>query len=171
MKKVILLSALLGGVFLFSTTASADSGTGTTPAAGTATNQTADSGTTDLTAATTAGDISLTVDPTVDFGSKPLADVVAFGTKEINYTVTDYTGTTDGFTLTAKLKDDDATESLKLDTNELSTTAINIAAPTTDVFGDNAGKTSADLTYTGVKTVTTLTSTIEWNLTKATVTP
>lgn len=125
-----------------------------------------------LTATTTVnsevikGDITLQVDKTIDFGQQPLSRVVNFGTKNINYTVTDYVGKTNGFTISAKLSDVDAKRSVKIGEVELSQDAASVVTKSTDTVGENTDKVSASLKYTGIEKVQKYTSSIEWSLTK-----
>lgn len=112
------------------------------------------------------GDVSLTVDQTVDFGKQPLSQVVDFGSKDINYVVTDYSGTTNGYELSAKLTDTDNTRSLKVQGVELSNIASPVMKKTMNSVGDNNDKVSSSLKYTGVTKAQKYSSSIEWNLTK-----
>lgn len=156
MKKYILSIALCGGGLVASTasvTVHADDSL---------------TGTTSVSSEVVKGDITLAIDNSTDFGQQPLSDVVDFGTKDINYTVTDFTGTTDGFTIAAKLTDIDSKRSLKLGGIELSDIDTPIIQKATDTFGDNKDKVSAALKYTGVNQVKVYTSSIEWSLTKGT---
>lgn len=125
-------------------------------------------GSTAIGAEVTKGDLTLTVDGTTDFGSQPLSDVVDFGPKDIDYTVTDYTGTTNGFELSAKVTDTDEKRSLKIGDVSLSETAAPIVTEEDNVVGDNVKTVSSELVYTGVKKVQKYTSNVEWNLTKTT---
>lgn len=156
MKKIILSAVLCGGVLVASSamlTAQADDTL---------------SGTTAVSSEVVKGDVTLTVDNSTDFGQKPLANIVDFGAHDINYTVTDYSGTTDGYTISAKLTDTDAKRSLKIGDVELSDTDAQVVSQSSDQVGDNADKVSATLKYTGVTEAKAYTSSIEWTLTKAT---
>lgn len=156
MKKIILSAVLCGGVFVASTsmlTVHADDNL---------------TGTTAVSSEVVKGDVSLKIDSTTDFGKQPLSTVVDFGTRDVNYTVTDYSGDVKGFTIAAKLADTDAKRSLKIGKVELSETAAPVVTKDTDAVGDNTDKVSAALKYTGVEKVQKYASSIEWSLTKGT---
>lgn len=156
MKKVIVSAVLCGGVLMGMTSG--------------LTAQAADQldGSTTIGADVTKGDITLKVDTETDFGSKPLSDVVDFGSKDIGYTVTDYTGTTNGFELSAKVMDTDEKRSLKIGEKELSETAQPVVTEANNVVGENTKTVSSALKYTGIEKVQKYTSNVEWNLTKST---
>ena len=156
MKKLILSLLLCGGIFSLLVKPLATHAEDTT------------TGTTAITSEVVRGDVTLKVDAELNFGKQPLSAVVNFGSKEMNYTVTDYSGENDGFIIAAKLTDTDPTRSLKIGDVELSATAAPIVTKETDIVGENQEKLTATLTYTGLKKVQTYTSTIEWNLTKGT---
>lgn len=126
-------------------------------------------GSTEVGAEVIKGDVTLAMDSATDFGSQPLSETVDFGAKDINYTVTDYSGTTDGFTISAKLTDTDDTRSLKIGETELSETAAAVITKDSNEVGDNTDKISATLVYTGVTKVQKYATTIEWNVTKASI--
>ncbi|MFK4943882.1 hypothetical protein ACFX18_07020 [Lactococcus garvieae] len=125
-------------------------------------------GTTAVSSEVTKGDVTLKIDTTTDFGQQPLSAVVDFGTTDVNYTVTDYSGDVKGFTIAAKLADTDSKRSLKIGEVELSGTAASVVTTDTNVVGDNTNKVSAALKYTGVEKVQKYASSIEWSLTKGT---
>ncbi|WP_404898609.1 hypothetical protein [Lactococcus garvieae] len=125
-------------------------------------------GTTAVSSEVTKGDVTLKIDTTTDFGQQPLSAVVDFGTTNVNYTVTDYSGDVKGFTIAAKLADTDSKRSLKIGEVELSDTAATVVTTNTNVVGDNTNKVSAALKYTGVEKVQKYASSIEWSLTKGT---
>lgn len=125
-------------------------------------------GNTEIGAEVTKGDVTLVVDSTVDFGTQVLSDTVDFGSRDINYTVTDYSGTVNGFELSAKLLDQDEKRSLKLNGTELSDTATTVVSETSNEFGENEGIVTSELVYSGVENIQTYNSLIEWNLTKGT---
>ncbi|WKF72407.1 hypothetical protein QYM42_08445 [Lactococcus lactis] len=156
MKKMILSAVLCGGVLV------ASSSMLTVHAADTLTATTA------VSSEVVKGDVNLTVDATTDFGQKALSSVVDFGTKDVKYTVNDYSGDTKGFSISAKLTDTDAKRSVKIGGVELSDSVAPILTKTTDAVGDNSDKISIALKYTGVEKVQKYTSSIEWTLTKAT---
>ncbi|MFK4881361.1 hypothetical protein QR692_08755 [Lactococcus petauri] len=156
MKKIILSAVLCGGIFVASSsmlTAHADDTL---------------TGTTAVSSEVTKGDVTLKIDTTTDFGQQPLSAVVDFGTTDVNYTVTDYSGDVKGFTIAAKLADTDSKRSLKIGEVELSGTAASVVTTDTNVVGDNTNKVSAALKYTGVEKVQKYASSIEWSLTKGT---
>lgn len=153
MKKIILSAALCSGVLLAS--------------AATMTVAHADDelkGTTTVTSEVTRGERTLTVDPDTGFDKKPLAAIVDFGTKTINYNLTDYSGHTDGFTILAKLEDKDEKRVLTLAGKELSDTPEAIATKATNAVGDNKDSADAKLVYTGLTDVKVYTSKIEWSV-------
>ncbi|MBF8807314.1 MAG: hypothetical protein IC227_01445 [Enterococcus lacertideformus] len=156
MKKMSLFILLCGGILITSTKA--------------VTVHADDSmvGTTSVTSEVVRGDVILKMDSAINFGQKPLSAVVDFGSKEMNYTVTDYSGDTDGFMITAKLTDADPKRSLTIGDVELSTTAAPIVTKEVNVVGENSEKVTATLKYTGLEKIQTYTSTIEWMLTKGT---
>ncbi|WP_407350019.1 hypothetical protein VNN41_03270 [Lactococcus garvieae] len=156
--KKISLSTVLGGVILF--------GAGLIVP----TVQAADvlSGDTAVSATVAGGDVTLTVDATKDFGSQPMAPVIDFGTQDIGYTVTDYSGNTRGYSITAKLGDDVTERTLSVGGKELSTTAQEVVNEASSSAGDHTGTLPAALQYEGVTTPGALSSTINWELTKAT---
>lgn len=156
MKKNILSAVLCGGILV------ASSSMLTTHADDTLT------GTTAVSSEVTKGDVTLKIDTTTDFGQQPLSAVVDFGTTNVNYTVTDYSGDVKGFTIAAKLADTDSKRSLKIGEVELSDTAATVVTTNTNVVGDNTNKVSAALKYTGVEKVQKYASSIEWSLTKGT---
>lgn len=125
-------------------------------------------GTTTVNSEVTKGDLTLKVDGSTDFGQKPLSSVVDFGTRDINYTVTNYTGETNGFTISAKLSDKDDKRSVKIGEVELSQTAAAVVTKSTDAVGENTDKVSASLKYTGVEKAQKCTFNIEWTLTNGT---
>jgi hypothetical protein len=152
MKKIILSAALCGGMLL-----------GT--ANGIAVHADTLSSSTAVSAEVTRGDVTLAVDPTVDFASQPLAATVDFGSKDINYSVTDYSGETDGYQITAKLTDEaDATRTVTVGGVTLSNEAAQVASKTTNEVGENADTLAATLSYTGIKQVKDYSTSIEWNL-------
>lgn len=156
MKKRILGLTLLGGLLIGATNA-------TSAEAADVLN-----GSTEIGAEVVKGDVTLIVDNKTDFGTQPLSSVVDFGLKDINYTVADYSGTTNGFSISAKLTDIDEKRSLRLDGIELSDVAVPVVTKDSNLVGDNVDKVSSGLIYTGVTKAEKYTSTIEWNLTKAT---
>ncbi len=123
-------------------------------------------GSTEIGAEITRGDVILSIDSPTNFGSQPLSAIVDFGSKEIKYTVTDYSGLTNGFTISAKLTDTDEKRSLKIGEAELSETTAPVIKKTTNTVGENKDKVTSSLTYTGVTKTQNYTSTIEWNLSK-----
>ncbi|ATF25653.1 hypothetical protein [Brochothrix thermosphacta] len=115
----------------------------------------------------TEGEVTLEVDATTNFGKKELAPVVNFDDQVINFKVTDYSGTTNGYTITAKLGDADTTRSLKIGESELSNTdATEVAAEATHDVGENEGSVNAALKYTDATEKKAFTSVINWELTK-----
>lgn len=125
-------------------------------------------GSTTIGAEVTKGDTILAIDKNINFGQKPLADKVDFGPQDIKYTVTDYTGTKDGYSISAKLTDEDTTRSLKINGEELSQTPIEVITADANKVGENGATVTAELVYTGAQDTTTFNSTVEWVLTKAT---
>lgn len=156
MKKVIVSAVLCGGILMGITSG--------------VTAQAADQldGNTIIGAEVIKGDITLKVDNTIDFGSQPLSDVVDFGSKDISYTVTDYTGATNGFELSAKVMDTDEKRSLKFGDIELSEIATPVVIEATNIVGENTKTVSSSLVYTGIEKVQKYTSNVEWNLNKST---
>ncbi|WKK68808.1 hypothetical protein [Brochothrix thermosphacta] len=126
------------------------------------------SGNTNVGAEVTTGDVILKVNSSTDFGQKPLDKVVDFGKKNINYTVTDYTGTKNGFSISAKLGDSDTTRSLKIGDKELSETAVAVVIAGSNTVGPNEGVVEASLIYTDAQDTQKLNSVIEWELTNTT---
>lgn len=119
----------------------------------------------------TQGEVTLAVDAETNFGSKELAPIVNFDDQVINFKVTDYSGTTNGYTITAKLGDADTTRSLRIGTSELSNTdATEVVAEATHDVGENEGSVKAALKYTGATETRAFTSVINWELTKASTT-
>ena len=115
----------------------------------------------------TEGEVTLEVDATTNFGKKELAPVVNFDDQVINFKVTDYSGTTNGYTITAKLGDADTTRSLKIGESELSNTdATEVVAEATHDVGENEGSVNAALKYTEATETKAFTSVINWELTK-----
>ncbi|ODJ58899.1 hypothetical protein [Brochothrix thermosphacta] len=115
----------------------------------------------------TKGEVTLEVDATTNFGKKELAPVVNFDDQVINFKVTDYSGTTNGYTITAKLGDADTTRSLKIGESELSNTdATEVVAEATHDVGENEGSVNAALKYTDATETREFTSVINWELTK-----
>lgn len=156
MKKAILSTVLCGGILMGMTSG--------------LTAQAADQldGNTTIGADVTKGDITLQVDTETDFGSQPLSGVVDFGSTDISYTVIDYTGTTNGFELSAKVMDTNEKRSLNIGGKELSETAQPVATEANNVVGENTKTVSSALKYTGIEKVQKYTSEVEWNLTKST---
>lgn len=176
MKKIVLRTLFIGGITLglsiFGNTAvlAADSLTGKT----------------DIAAKTIAGDVTLMIDGTVDFKEQPLSPEINFGSQDLNYTVTDYSGSTNGYILQAQLEDQDMNRTLQVDGKEISTTGTekddqgneipttptSVVDKATDVFGDNTDKLPVTLKYKNVTEIKDLTTKIEWTLIKGgTVTP
>ncbi|KSU19376.1 hypothetical protein [Lactococcus lactis] len=156
MKKFILSAVLCGGVLVASSsilTVHADDTL---------------KGTTAVNSEVVKGDVTLKVDEATDFGQKALNSVVDFGSKYINYTVTDYSGDVKGFTISAKLTDTDDKRSLKIGDVELSGQEAPVVTKATDAVGENTDKVVAALKYTGVEKVQKYVSSIEWSLTKGT---
>lgn len=124
----------------------------------------------------TQGEVTLAVDAETNFGSKELAPIVDFDDQVINFKVTDYSGTTNGYTITAKLGDADTTRSLRItgtsgSESELSNTdATEVVAEATHDVGENEGSVNAALKYTGATETRAFTSVINWELTKASTT-
>ncbi|MFK4895354.1 hypothetical protein ACI1TH_00380 [Lactococcus petauri] len=156
MKKIILSAVLCGGILISSSTMLTAHADDTL------------SGSTAINSEVIKGDVTLTLDSSIDFGKKPLANIVDFGAHDINYTVTDYSGNTNGYTISAKLSDTDAKRSLKIADVELSDTDAQVISQSSNQVGDNTDKVSTTLQYTGVTETKTYTSSIEWTLTKAT---
>lgn len=157
MKKVIMTGSLVCGTILVMGLS-----TGLTVQADELTGNTA------IGAEVIKGDTVLEIDKNTNFGQKSLSDVVNFGTQDINYTVTDYTGTKNGFSISAKLTDTDATRSLKVSGEELSETAVEVVNADTNAVGANVAKVEIGLVYTKAQDTKVFNSTIEWELTKAT---
>ncbi|WP_339014755.1 hypothetical protein VNN36_12120 (plasmid) [Lactococcus garvieae] len=159
MKKNILSTILCGSVLLVGTTI--------------ATNvQAADvlSGDTAVTSEVIAGDVTLEIGASLDFGTQSLAPTVDFGTQDLDYKISDYSGTTVGYTLTAKTDADDTTRSLKIDDKELSTTDAEIINEATSTGAqETADKFTTGLIYTGLTEAGTKDTTITWTLTKGTI--
>lgn len=156
MKKFILSAVLCGGVLV------ASSSMLTVHADDTLT------GTTAVNSEVVKGDVTLKVDEATDFGQKALSSVVDFGSKDINYTVTDYSGDVKGFTISAKLTDTDDKRSLKIGDVELSDQEAPVVTKASNTVGENTDKVAAALKYTGVEKVQKYASSIEWSLTKGT---
>lgn len=156
MKKVIVSAVLCGGVLMGMTSG--------------ITAQAADvlAGNTNISAAVTQGDVTLSVDTDVEFGTQPLSNVVNFGEKTISYTVMDYSGTTNGFEISAKVTDKDEKRSLKIAETELTEEAANVVRSEANSVGENTGNVTSALVYSGVQTAQAFTTTVEWNLTKGT---
>lgn len=154
MKKKIKSTLLLGGILLGSTFGMSA--------------QAADilNGSTEIGAEIIRGDVILSIDSPTNFGSQPLSAIVDFGSKEIKYTVTDYSGLTNGFTVSAKLTDTDEKRLLKIGETELSETPALVIKKATNKVGENKDKLTSSLVYTGVTITQKYTSTIEWNLSK-----
>ncbi|EUJ41143.1 hypothetical protein [Brochothrix campestris] len=125
-------------------------------------------GNTTIDAQVTKGDLILAMDEKTDFGTQPLGDKIDFGTKDIAFTVTDFTGTTTGFTLTAQLGDTDAKRSLKVGGVELSETAVTVLSKPTNIIGENKEKVGAQLVYTNVNETKVFQTLVKWQLTNAT---
>lgn len=126
-------------------------------------------GDTNVTAEVIAGDITLTIDQTVDFGQQPLAETVDFGTQNMGYIVTDFSGLTNGYTLTAKVTDENNLRTLGANSVTLNTTDGEIVSAQSNNVGANTGNFDLALSYSGVTEAKEYTSTIEWTLTKASV--
>lgn len=126
------------------------------------------SGDTAVNATVGEGNVTLTVDDTIDFGSQQLSDIIDFGSKDINYKVTDYSGNEFGYSVTAVLGDDDTTRTLNVGGTDLSTTAAEVVTETSSSAGEHPGTLPAALQYEGVTTPGALSSSITWTLTKAT---
>lgn len=171
MKKTFLITALLGTTLSFATLA------GTTAHAA----EQEDVGSTDVVADVTSGDFRFTVDSMVKYDAQPFASTIDFGTHAINYTVSDNTGDTNGYTLSAHLMDngsEDAsfTRTLKFvddagaDVLVLSATEGLVEAPTTNVVGDNTKSATISLVYSNVTSLEEFEmnpiSTIMWEVTK-----
>ncbi|MDM8213233.1 hypothetical protein QUW13_05035 [Enterococcus hirae] len=131
------------------------------------------SGQTTITAATEAGEISMTIDPTIDFGTKPLAATIDFGSKDATLVVSDYTGSTNGYTLQAQAEAADANRTLQVKDIPVSDTApIEVLKKETDTFGVNAAETlPVTLKYSNITEVKTFSFIVDWTLIKGTVQP
>ncbi|MCI1903381.1 MAG: hypothetical protein LKJ03_04795 [Enterococcaceae bacterium] len=131
------------------------------------------SGQTTITAATEAGEISMTIDPTIDFGTKPLAATIDFGSKDATLVVSDYTGSANGYTLQAKTEAADVNRTLQVKDITVSDTApIEVLKKETDTFGINAAENlPVALKYTNVTEVKTFSFIVDWTLTKGWLQP
>jgi hypothetical protein len=149
-------------------------------------------GKTAVAAKTIAGDVTLEVGANLDFEDQPLSEAIDFGTKELELTVTDYSGDANGYTIQAQVDGADDKRVLKIDGKEVNsivptppaadgttpTTPDPAATPSspvevhvekTDTFGKNAPvKLPIALTYAGVTEKQGLTFGIAWTLVKGT---
>jgi hypothetical protein len=140
-------------------------------------------GKTTVTAKTTAGDVTLAINNKLDFGDQQLSDLIDFGSKEITYHVTDYSGDTNGYSLQARVEDSDANRMLKVNSTDISAVGtvdsqgnslppITIDSVKTDIFGINPDKkVTISLKYSNLKEKSILNTTIDWILVKGSVTP
>lgn len=124
-------------------------------------------GSTDIGAEVVRGDVTLTVNQSINFGSQPLAADVDFGSKDIGIYVIDFSGTTNGYTVSAKLTDTDAARILKVAGKELSEQSTEVVIRESNGI-QNQDTVEAELSYNGLTELGTYSSTIEWNLIKAT---
>ncbi len=154
MKKIILSAMLCGGMLL---------GVANSGVAHAADKLT---GNTTATATVTKGDVTLDIDSAINFDPQPLSGDVNFGSQDVNYKVTDYSGDTKGYQLSAKLGDTDATRTVKIGDTTLSDSAAVVASKDSNIVGENADKLSVSLEYNGIKEVKDYSTAIQWNLTK-----
>ncbi|MBZ6003762.1 hypothetical protein KII95_07000 [Leuconostoc gelidum subsp. aenigmaticum] len=128
-------------------------------------------GTTNVTSEVTRGDLSLKVADSVDFGKQVLSPVVDFGTKGIDYTVTNYTGELDGYTISVKADADVSERSFKVgdvsNASATDATAVTVAAED-DQNGDKLGTADSALSYAGLKTIGKYNTELTWTLTQGT---
>ncbi|MCS8569848.1 hypothetical protein [Pediococcus pentosaceus] len=158
MKKIILSAMLCGGMLL----GVANSGVA----------HAADklSGTTTATATVAKGDVTLDVDSTAKFANpQPLSADVKFDGASVGYTVTDYSGDTNGYTLSAKLTDTDATRTVMVGDTPLDPEggATKVVTKDTDKTTNPEETLSLSVEYKGITEVKDYTTTIEWDLQKA----
>lgn len=122
-------------------------------------------GNTTIDAQVTKGDLVIGMDATTDFGQKPLGNKVDFGTKEIAFTITDFTGSTKGYQITAQLADTDKKRSLKVGGVELSEMAATVLTKDSNVIGENKDKVAAQLVYTNLTEMKVYKTIVKWQLT------
>jgi hypothetical protein len=151
-------------------------------------------GKTAVAAKTIAGDVTLEVGANLDFSDQPLSEAIDFGTKELELTVTDYSGDANGYTIQAQVDGADDKRVLKIDGKDVNSivptppaadgatpatpdpaaattpsSPVEVHAEKTDTFGKNAPiKLPIALTYSGVTEKQGLTFGIAWTLVKGT---
>ncbi|WP_429960513.1 hypothetical protein [Enterococcus sp. AZ012] len=108
------------------------------------------------------GDISFSIENAVIFESQILSSHIDIGSKDIDYVVTDYSGTVDGYEITAKLLDTDPTRILKINDVELSDVSNIVVLTDSNSIGENSDTLNISLEYRGISEAKTYTSIIEW---------
>lgn len=156
MKTIILRTVLCGGVLVGMTS-------GMTVQADTL------DGNTKLSAEVTQGEVNLSIQEEVKYDAQPLSSSVDFGEKLVEFRVTDYSGTTNGYEISAKLLDNDDKRFVTINSDEISETARTVFIAESNTVGINLPElVEVGLQYKGIEKTMTYTTDIEWTLTKAT---
>jgi len=108
------------------------------------------------------GDFSFSIENALIFEAQTLSSHIDIGSKDIDYVVTDYSGTVDGYEITAKLLDTDPTRILKIDDVELSDVSNIVVLTDSNSIGENSDTLNISLEYRGISEAKTYTSIIEW---------
>jgi len=119
-------------------------------------------GSTAISAQVVAGNTSFSIENEILFDSQTLSNQIDIGLKEIEYVVTDYSGTVNGYEITAKLLDIDPTRTLKVADVELSDASSFIVSSNSNIVGENTGILDVSLEYKGISEAKTYTTIIEW---------
>lgn len=149
MKKVILSAVLLSGVMVSAVAYADDQKNAETT----------------INSEVTAGTDELSFESSnIDFGKQALSPDVKFAPQTITYTVTDNTGAPAGYSISAKVKDEDEKRMLMVNDVTLSTNEAVVYTTKTSENGMNTGAFVANLEYRGLSQLKKYTAAIEWNV-------
>lgn len=146
MKKLVVSTLLLSSMVLIGVGANAEEANGPTQ----------------VNSEVIAGDVTFVINNLVDFGQKPLDASVDFGTKPISYTVTDYSGNAEGFSVTASITGVNEKINLSVGDQVLSSTPAEVLTKSTLSFGANPGEVNSSLSLVGAESLGQYNETITW---------
>jgi len=124
-------------------------------------------GKTEVTAEVTPGILELKVPDKIDFGSQPLSDNVKFDQQEVEYTINDYTGSTSGHIINARITSfSDDEKYFIINGIKVAQASFGNAVIATDKndVGESKKTTTADLSYTNLRRLGTNDFTVEWEI-------
>jgi len=128
-------------------------------------------GETALSAYLSRGDMVLGVDKEVNFGQQQLTEDanVDFGSKQIAYTVDDFTGKQIGFIISAQAGKKDEDRTLNLNGKNISNEAADVVVQEASQYGRNTGEITAELIFDNLTSINKdVTDTITFTITQGT---